>query len=34
LLVGRNYLFVGGYDEIIRIYDMKKFKEIGMLVGH
>jgi hypothetical protein len=24
----------GGFDEIIRIYDLKKKKEVGQLVGH
>ncbi|KRX06457.1 WD40-repeat-containing domain [Pseudocohnilembus persalinus] len=33
LTVGR-YLFVAGFDEIIRIYDTFKFKEVGNLDGH
>lgn len=29
-----KYLFVGGYDEIIRVYDLNKMKEDGQLEGH
>ena len=31
---GGKYLFVSSYDESIRIYDARKFREIGLLVGH
>lgn len=32
--VSGKFLFVGGYDENIRIYNIKKYNEIGLLAGH
>lgn len=29
-----RYLLTGGFDEIIRLYDLKKLKENGQLTGH
>jgi hypothetical protein len=29
-----RYLITGGFDEIIRLYDLKKLKEKGQLIGH
>ena len=34
MLVYRKFLFLGGYDEIIKIYDLKTQKEVGQLEGH
>lgn len=34
MLTEGRFLFVAGFDEIIRIYDTKKFKEVGNLDGH
>ena len=34
MAVGGRYLFTGGFDEIIRIYDVVKRKEVGQLDAH
>ena len=33
MATNERFLFVGGFDEIIRIYDLKKRKEMGELEG-